>query len=87
MKAQIEYVDRPAQITVFKHDDFFDHMRHGAKWRQQQKGCNKNHNRKRYTVKQTPHIDVLLYRLPGIRTQIPIRLAIDCHQSSDFCGL
>ena len=58
MKTQIEYVDRPGQAAVFEHDQFFDHMRHGAKGRQQHKGRNENQHRKRYTVKQTPHVDI-----------------------------
>ena len=45
MKAQVEYIDRPGQVAVFEHDDFFDHMRHGAEGRQQHKGRDKNQNR------------------------------------------
>lgn len=58
MKAKIEYIDRPGQVAVFEHDDFFDHMRHGAKGRQQHKGCDKNQNRIGYAVKYSPHVDI-----------------------------
>ena len=58
MKAQIEYIDRLGQVAVFEHDDFFDHMRHGAKGRQQHKGRDKNQNRIGYAVKYPPHVDI-----------------------------
>jgi hypothetical protein len=57
MKEQIEYIDRPGQVAVFKHDQFFNHMRHRTEWRKQHKNRYKNQNWIGYAVKKTPHDD------------------------------
>ena len=55
MKEQVKNINGTGQIAVFKHDQFFHHVRHGTERRQQHKYCDEYQNRVGYAVKKTPH--------------------------------
>ena len=55
MIEQIKYVDGSLQDTIFKHDQLFNHMRHGVKGRQQHKNCDSDQNGIGNLVQKMPH--------------------------------
>ncbi len=58
MKKQIENIDRPGQVAIFQHDQFFNQVRHRAERRQQHKCGDENQNRVGYAVKKTAHMGI-----------------------------
>ena len=56
MKAQVKYIDRFGEGAIFEHDQFFKHMRHGAKWGKQHEYGSNDENRIGYLVQKIQHI-------------------------------
>ena len=84
MKKQIKNIDGPDQIAVFKHDQFFNHMRHRTERCQQHKCRYKNQNRIGYAVKKTPHEG---FSDESFRTHLKNRILVQDRGGAEFLPL
>ena len=68
MKQEVKDVNRPSELTVFQHEDFFHHMRHGVKRCQQHEDRKNDQNRKWKLVEELEHAQLLLLSRFAVRT-------------------
>jgi len=68
MEQEVKDIDGSMELTVFQHEDFFYHVRHGVERCQQHENRKNDQNRKRKLVEELVHAQLLVLSRFAVRT-------------------